>query len=61
MSDSSDSVVVDDVHASRSASHGETELASKMLQIQSKRFYLDVKQNARGRFIKMAEVRALLG
>lgn len=28
-----------------------------MLQIQSKRFYLDVKQNRRGRFIKVAEVR----
>lgn len=35
----------------------EQELASKMLQIQSKRFYLDVKQNRRGRFIKVAEVR----
>ncbi len=37
---------------------GEQELASKMLQIQSKRFYLDVKQNRRGRFIKVAEVRS---
>lgn len=37
---------------------GEEELASKMVQIQSKRFYLDVKQNARGRFIKIAEVGA---
>jgi hypothetical protein len=36
---------------------GEQELASKMLQIQSKRFYLDVKQNRRGRFIKVAEVK----
>lgn len=27
-----------------------------MLQIQSKRFYLDVKQNRLGRFIKIAEV-----
>lgn len=35
----------------------EQELATKMLQIQSKRFYLDVKQNRRGRFIKVAEVR----
>ena len=35
---------------------GEEELDSKMLQIQSKRFYLDVKQNRRGRFIKVAEV-----
>lgn len=35
---------------------GEEELASKTLQIQSKRFYLDVKQNRRGRFIKIAEV-----
>ncbi|VDP22140.1 unnamed protein product [Soboliphyme baturini] len=30
-----------------------------MLQIQSKRFYLDVKQNRRGRFIKIAEVSCL--
>lgn len=37
---------------------GETELATKMLQIQSKRFYLDVKQNKRGRFIKVAEIGA---
>jgi hypothetical protein len=35
---------------------GEQELATKMLQIQSKRLYLDVKQNRRGRFIKVAEV-----
>lgn len=34
----------------------ETELASKQLQIQSKRFYIDVKENKRGRFIKLAEV-----
>ena len=37
-------------------SSGEEELASKTLHIQSKRFYLDVKQNRRGRFIKIAEV-----
>jgi len=36
----------------------EQQLASKMLQIQSKRFYLDVKQNRRGRFIKVAEISA---
>lgn len=35
------------------------ELATKVLSIQSKRFYLDVKQNDRGRFIKFAEVRTL--
>lgn len=34
------------------------ELASKRLDIQNKRFYLDVKQNAKGRFIKIAEVGA---
>ncbi|KAG8222182.1 hypothetical protein J437_LFUL001274 [Ladona fulva] len=33
-------------------------MATKMLQIQSKRFYLDVKQNRRGRFIKVAEIGA---
>ncbi|XP_042194579.1 transcriptional activator protein Pur-beta-like [Callorhinchus milii] len=32
------------------------ELASRRLDIQNKRFYLDVKQNARGRFLKIAEV-----
>lgn len=40
----------------RGPTQGEEELATKMLQIQSKRFYLDVKQNWRGRFIKIAEV-----
>lgn len=40
----------------RRGPHGEQELASKMLQVQSKRFYVDVKQNTRGRFIKLAEV-----
>ena len=35
----------------------EEELASKTLHIQSKRFYVDVKQNRRGRFLKIAEVR----
>lgn len=41
-----------------SGQQAEQELATKMLQIQSKRFYLDVKQNRRGRFIKVAEVRS---
>ena len=36
--------------------NGEEELATRTLHIQSKRFYLDVKQNRRGRFIKIAEV-----
>ena len=40
------------------AGAGEQELATKMLQIQSKRFYLDVKQNKRGKFIKVAEISA---
>lgn len=43
--------------AGQQGQQGEQELATKMLQIQSKRFYLDVKQNKRGRFIKVAEVR----
>ncbi|CAF1032913.1 unnamed protein product [Rotaria magnacalcarata] len=42
----------------QSASADEEELATKTLHIQSKRFYLDVKQNRRGRFIKIAEVTA---
>lgn len=36
------------------------EIASKSLMVQSKRFYLDVKQNDRGRFVKLAEVVFLL-
>lgn len=36
----------------------EKELSTKMLQIQSKRFYLDVKENKRGKFIKVAEIAA---
>jgi hypothetical protein len=38
-------------------SANEEELASKTLYVQTKRFYLDVKQNRRGRFLKIAEVR----
>lgn len=30
---------------------GEEEIESKHLQVQAKRFYVDVKQNARGRFV----------
>ena len=37
----------------------EEELATRTLQIQSKRFYLDVKENRRGRFLKIAEVRRI--
>ncbi|XP_064537599.1 transcriptional regulator protein Pur-beta isoform X1 [Drosophila montana] len=44
--------------SAKAVSAVEQELASKMLQIQSKRFYLDVKQNRRGRFIKVAEIGA---
>ncbi|XP_061388288.1 transcriptional activator protein Pur-alpha [Musca vetustissima] len=49
-----------DFDPSGKAPQGQTEqeLATKMLQIQSKRFYLDVKQNRRGRFIKVAEIGA---
>ncbi|XP_065051337.1 transcriptional regulator protein Pur-beta-like [Rhopilema esculentum] len=32
------------------------EIASKMLRIQNKRYYVDVKQNSRGKFIKLVEV-----
>jgi PurA ssDNA and RNA-binding protein len=44
------------ISAGQPSNQTEQELASKCLQIQSKRFYLDVKQNRRGRFIKVAEV-----
>lgn len=43
----------------RQAESGTEELASKVVLIQNKRFYLDVKQNSRGRFIKIAEVSAM--
>lgn len=33
-------------------------MATRVLQIQAKRFYVDVKENRRGRFIKLAEVAA---
>jgi len=36
----------------------EKELSSKMLQIQTKRFFLDVKENKRGKFIKVAQIAA---
>lgn len=39
---------------------GDAELKSKSLKIQSKRFYVDLKQNRRGKFIKIAEVSPLL-
>ncbi|XP_044006402.1 transcriptional activator protein Pur-beta isoform X2 [Aphidius gifuensis] len=47
-----------DFEAGQHGQQNEQELATKMLQIQSKRFYLDVKQNRRGRFIKVAEIGA---
>ena len=34
------------------------DLASRTLVLESKRFYLDVKENQRGRFIKVAEISA---
>ena len=37
----------------------EDEIASKLITVGYKRFYVDVKQNTRGRFIKIAEVRTL--
>ncbi|PAA60052.1 hypothetical protein BOX15_Mlig013339g1 [Macrostomum lignano] len=40
----------------RGADSDEQEIASRTVQVQSKRFYLDVKQNRRGRFLKIAEV-----
>lgn len=37
---------------------GQGDLASRTLSLESKRFYLDVKENQRGRFIKIAEISA---
>ena len=38
------------------SSSGERDLATKVLMIQHKRFYLDVKENRRGKYFKVAEV-----
>merc|ERR1711962_1171279 len=43
----------DDLHMG-----GQGDLASRTLVLESKRFYLDVKENQRGRFIKIAEISA---
>lgn len=45
----------------RGSQFGYQDLASKILQIQSKRFYIDVKENRRGRFIKLSEVGVMGG
>lgn len=37
---------------------GPGDLASRTIVLESKRFYLDVKENSRGRFIKIAEISA---
>ena len=39
----------------RGSDNDDNELASRSLRIQSKRYYIDVKQNQRGRFIKLVE------
>lgn len=43
---------------SESEGHGIRELTSKVVHIQAKKFFLDVKENRRGRFIKISEVGA---
>ncbi|XP_032236388.1 transcriptional activator protein Pur-beta [Nematostella vectensis] len=40
----------------RGNQEGDEELCSKSLQIQSKRFYIDLKRNRRGKYIKISEV-----
>jgi len=37
---------------------GQGDLASRTITLEGKRFYLDVKENQRGRFIKIAEMSA---
>ncbi|KAM7540385.1 hypothetical protein Aperf_G00000027380 [Anoplocephala perfoliata] len=39
----------------KAVQESETELATKTLNVQNRRFYLDVKENAQGRFIKITE------
>jgi len=55
-SSGSDGSVVDQRGQGPERGRGEDELASRSITIQNKRFYLDVKQNSRGVFIKIAEV-----
>ena len=45
-----------DERSNRLLTHGD--LASRTLVLESKRFYLDVKENQRRRFIKIAEISA---
>lgn len=46
---------VTNTRVQKDSQQSEQELASKTLRIQNKRFYLDVKQNRRGRFVKITE------
>lgn len=46
----------DSEHRNNKKGANEDEIASKLISIAYKRFYVDVKQNTRGRFIKIAEV-----
>jgi len=43
-------------NGSRKIGEDDLELASRAVPVQSKRFYVDVKQNERGRYLKLAEV-----
>ena len=45
-------------HICRTELFVQGDLASRTLVLESKRFYLDVKENKRGRFIKIAEISA---
>ena len=45
-------------HRGGRAASGGGDLASRNLVLENKRFYLDVKENTRGRFIKIAEISA---
>ena len=47
---------IDDHHDNGEGRSDPIELDSKTILIQNKRFYLDVKENDRGRFLKIAEV-----
>ncbi|KAF3848724.1 hypothetical protein F7725_015221 [Dissostichus mawsoni] len=55
ISSSSSSSTSSSSSSSSSSSNDIQELASKRVDIQKKRFYLDVKQSVRGRFLKIAE------
>ena len=49
-------MIYSNIDDSRNRYGGEQEIDSRTIQIENKRFYIDIKENARGRFMKITEV-----